>query len=420
MIVTIVLSLLAYLAPYSAPPTVLPLASPCEDAAALLETIKGEKDDVDPDLIDQLAELGTSAALEGLFEAYEVMGSVYMRRAVMRGVTQFDGVPKLSKPALQFLSDVATAGKDRNLRHYAVELLAEFQSGGRAYLQLIVESEADQEVRELALEKHVAAAVPADHDWYRKLYEPRKQEDKDGRKKRRDDDVVEPERPTPGSLRRMAFAAMPDWFSDEQLLEAVRDRDGAIVVMAMREMHRRDHEATLETAERLYTSLDRGARNPRKSADRLEAARILSERLDPKEVGLRFTKHATQKAAREDMVLGLADIVAGLTNKDLEKALSKKLGKGSGLERLYYVLACRKLPDARVRKAYLKLLKDKDERVACAAFDVLAERNDQEAAPEMRKQLEKRKSVDVVAHAMAALCKIGRDDAEWGQRLREY
>ena len=162
------------------------------DAASILAELKSKRDEADPVLLKELAELRSKAAADALLEAYDTMGSIYMRREVLRALATLDGVNDAQQSALQKLMDVATGAKERELRESAIDLLGDCPNLGKTFLAAIVESTAQDDVRERAMELHVARASDADKEWYRKLFEieskDKKDKDKKKKKKKGDDD----------------------------------------------------------------------------------------------------------------------------------------------------------------------------------------------------------------------------------------
>ena len=146
-------------------------APPQETAAALVAEIKKARDDVDPQKIRDLAALKSREAMNGLVELYGVMASIYMRLEILRTLPVFDGVPDAEQPALQKLMDIATSAKEPELRDGAVAALGSCKNLGKHFLQLIVDSPAEDAVRENAMRAHVAMAAEADYPWYMKEFE---------------------------------------------------------------------------------------------------------------------------------------------------------------------------------------------------------------------------------------------------------
>ena len=133
--------------------------------------IEAQRDDVDPEVIATIAEMGDRAAMEVLLRAYDQFGSIYMRRAVLVRLVQFDEVEDAYEPALEHLANIATQGRSRDLRVAAIETLGRCREHGETFLGLIVEAPAADEIRERALELHVRLGGEEDLVWYRKIYD---------------------------------------------------------------------------------------------------------------------------------------------------------------------------------------------------------------------------------------------------------
>ncbi|MEC8495684.1 MAG: hypothetical protein VXZ39_12210, partial [Planctomycetota bacterium] len=133
--------------------------------------IEGQRDDVDPEVVARIAEMGTREAMEVLLRAYDQFGSIYMRRAVLVRLAQFDEVDDAYEPALEHLANIATQGRSRDLRVAAIETLGRCREHGKTFLGLIVEAPAADEIRERALELHVRLGGEEDLAWYRKIYD---------------------------------------------------------------------------------------------------------------------------------------------------------------------------------------------------------------------------------------------------------
>ena len=143
-----------------------------EGVAELVVTLKEKRDNADVALVKKLSNKKTRDAMEGLLEVYEVMQSIYMRRAVCQGLALYDKVNGAEQPALQKLMDVSVNAKERELREAAIELLGGCNNYGRAFLKMIVESTADDEIRQRAMQFHIARARTEDLVWYEEIYDP--------------------------------------------------------------------------------------------------------------------------------------------------------------------------------------------------------------------------------------------------------
>src|SRR5439155_7441888 len=113
----------------------------------------------------ELADLKTRRALDGLLEIYDSMKTIFMQREVVRALPAFDGVPDAEQPALQKLTDVATASSEPELREAALDALGRCPVHGKDFLRTIVVSPAEDAVREQALKLHVKLSSKDDIAW---------------------------------------------------------------------------------------------------------------------------------------------------------------------------------------------------------------------------------------------------------------
>ena len=74
-----------------------------ESVPELVESLTRNRDESDPELITKLANHQSKEAVDGLIQAYDAMGSNYMRREILRALELFDGVAAGQQEALQKL-----------------------------------------------------------------------------------------------------------------------------------------------------------------------------------------------------------------------------------------------------------------------------------------------------------------------------
>ena len=402
-------------------------SGPTDEIADLVEEILAAGDSGQVEPIQRLANLKTSAALDALMEVFGKLDSVFMRRAVLQGVVLFDGVSGQEQRAVQFLTDAATQSKDRDLRLAAVDLIGRCRNFGRSFLALLVESPADDEVREEALKRHAGSPSDGDFDWYRDLWQGRWRQDasgsgasggrgkkgKKGKKRGRDKDEETDAAPRPRpleSLREIAFEAVVPKLDIAEVVRATGDRSPKIRVRAIQELEARGDtraESMLESLLGASWTLP---------ADRLYAATALL-----RSRGVEFAddliKLATRKAQSELFALGVADLLDGLDDPGIDKKILKKLGKGKGLERLFWLRAARGLEDPKVDKVLIKLIKDKDARVARTALSYIAARRMFDASEDLDKFVTKAKDPELIAEALETLTVLRKGDPEWVDQL---
>ena len=347
-----------------------------DDAAAIVEELKAKVDDADAGRIRELADLRTREAMEGLLEVYDVMQSIYMRRAILQALPLYDEVEGSQQMALQKLMDVATADPAPELRQTALDGLAASPNYGRPFLRMIVESAADDEVREQALRLHTSGATAADQEWYRSIFEWGSDEPKGKKKsKKKDDDGGNgdgeglPHRLQ--ELREIAFEALAPDMKLEEILEAASDdKNHQIRVQALAELESRDDRRMLEFAEDIYGDIQE------RPDRRLFAARVIA-RADGPKVADDFLKEGGKSATPRELAYGLAELLAEMDDPDVQKKIVKQVGKGKGQKKLFYLKACRGIDDPKLDKALTKLVKDKDPLVQrILPIELVAEHQD--------------------------------------------
>jgi HEAT repeat protein len=412
-------------------------AVPLEKLAAQL---KSEGDRADPKLVLEIAGRRTKAALDALLDAYPSMSTTYMQREIARALVLFDGVPDAAEPALAKLEELATGATEPALRRAAVDGLGDCHAHGKTHLASVVESKADDGVRERAMELHVTLHDASDASWYRDLAqapapekpEKEKKKERKGGKNEKADKAEKnaPEdpsggkpRPT-GTIRGLAFQALAPDLSAEEIVEATADPYFGIRRSALLELERRGDKRALELAEATLakiTPLDSDSmilKVDERVEARVAAAQICGRLAGAKMAG-DFLKRGTNADTPMELRRTLADILAGLDDPSLHRQLVTDLGKGQTEDKLFRLWAVRGMKDVKVDRAIEKLLLDKDESVVAAACAVLAERKDAEAEPQLAKLI-KGKEKGVVRAALEATSALRAGDAAWLQELSAY
>jgi HEAT repeat protein len=119
----------------------------------------------------------------------------------------------------------------------------------------------------------------------------------------------------------------------------------------------------------------------------------------------------------EELSFGLAEIVAGFHDEDVDKQIVKRFGKGHDFEQLFTIRAARDLTDPKLEKQLIKLLDEKEPRVQREAVKDLGRRKSLEAVPALEKLLERSKDDVLVAEILDALGGIFARDRDWQERL---
>ncbi len=391
-------------------PLPAPVAAPPEDVETLVAELELRTDNADPDLVRKLAGLKTREALDGLLQVYEVMNSVYMRRAVLRGIAVFDTVAGEEQRALQKLMDAATASTDRELREIAVDEIAGCRNYGQAFLAMIVESGADDDIRERAMLHHVGNARDEDAQWYLGICYPSTKPKPRGTKAQpEEEEVAHPLQ----VLRELAFDMIVGKLELPQIVAAARDGNRSIRLRAIQELDSRGDKQAVAFAEQLFSAPNAYA------SDRLIAARLL---IDAKGMDVvdDFIKIGTRAGTPEAFAMGLADLVAELDDPKLKKRLLKDAGKGKGLKKRFSLRAARGIPDKKLDKTLIKLLKDKDGQVVRLAMEIAVERELEDVIPELEKLIGKSKDRDLVSEAIDTMSALRANDPDWIGQLLAY
>jgi HEAT repeat protein len=436
--VTVVLPFLFYLVPLLQVP--LPRApqaeapAPPSDAQGLVDAILERKDSADPEWVRRLANLKTPEALEGLARFYDAVGSLYMRRIVVRSFALFDGEPATQPAALQKLTDIATLSIEAALRETALDELADC-SGGRAYLTAIVDSAADDAIRERALRRHVAEGSPEDVEWYLRIFragEERKGDDKRDEKKKEEKqkDKRDKESDRKGdknagkaassaageapvytrALQAIAFEGLVRSRSSDELAEAIGSPLVSVRKLALEQLAARADPQALEQAERLYS---KGSERP---DVRLMAAEILLH-----ERGVKFAEELYMDCRRGvvplELVFGAADLLIGIDDPGLRGQVIKGLGSGQENEKRFHLRIAAKIPDPKVDKGLLELSRDKERLVAADALRAMGERGNPTFIPRLEQVLRESKESLVLGAAIESLNRLQGEDKKWRAEL---
>lgn len=398
--------------------------------------IEAQRDDVDPEVIATIAEMGDRAAMEVLLRAYDQFGSIYMRRAVLVRLVQFDEVEDAYEPALEHLANIATQGRSRDLRVAAIETLGRCREHGKTFLGLIVEAPAADEIRERALELHVRLGGEEDLVWYRKIYDrtsrqaideaggaQAKDDKKKRRKRKKKGEEAPPEEkkeivwPTV-QLKAIALGAIMPTMEEGDLARAVErylgnSRTAPIARTAFQELARRGSKRALDFADALISRPDfRGT-------DRALAARVIVKERGgaaAKELIDIAKKPTTQAVLRNE----IAALLSGLEDEKVDKLLLKLVGKGKGAQKAFAIRATSHIRDDKLTKKIRKGIRDKDPLVAIATIDALAARKDRDSIEDLEKLLSKTKDDDVRQAVLRGLSFIYDGENAWVERLKEY
>lgn len=396
----------------------------------LVEKVKSERDDVDVAVLDAIAEIDSREAMEALLMAYEEsLSSIYMRRAAAVRLAEFDDVPDAFQPALEKLASIATNEPAPELRTAAIEALGRAPEHGKTFLALVVESGAQDRIRERAMELHVRLGGEEDHPWYRKIYErsPAKakkeaeeaaeEKEKRGRRRRNDDEenaereeIVYPTQ----KLRAIAMKAIIGDLENKELESAVatglRHEIGRT---ALRTLAQRDIDKADEYAEQL---LER--------PDFPDSLRVLGAEIHVKAVGADAAKElidiATKNTTGALLRRRIAELLVEMEDESVDKQLTRMVGRGRGAEKAFSIRATQHIDDEKIAKKVRRMLGDRDPEIAIAAIEAVAARKDREAIEDMEKLLEKTKSDEVREALLQGLSAIYDGENAWVDRLMEF
>ena len=407
-----------------------PAQAPTE--AELIKEIKSTGDAVKPERIKDLANCRTRSAMQALLEMYDsTFGTIFMKREVVRALAKFDGVADAEQPALQKMMDVATQSKEIELRTAAVDALGECGVNGKHFLVLIIESAAEDKLRERAMTAHLRLHDKADLDWYRKLYKPSKDDAEDDKNKKggkpapkppkkdpKKDKDKEPEEENPADkkgkpinpLRFMAFEALASNMTPEELHEAMKDGFHKIRYLALEELDRRSDKKVRELAEKVM-----------KSDGDMPANRVLGAQIVAKTDGQKcfeeLVKLATQQPTPLELRRGIADIVASWNDEKLNKQMAGEMTRGKEWEKLFYIAALAKVMDKRVADGLEHLLSDKETDVVVNAAKTIAARGQKDSIDKLTKMIGKGKERHAMRAALDALTVLRKGDPAWIDEL---
>jgi HEAT repeat protein len=438
-------ALLAMLALCAAAGPVVGQEAPATEAE-LISKIRSTGDTVDPQAVHDLAGFRTRSAMAALASFCDSFATVFMKREVVRALVAFDGVAEAEQPALQKLMDVATQSADVELRTAAIDSLGRCRTHGKDFLRLIIESAADDSLRELAMQAHVKLHDESDLDWYRQLCKPatddgRKSGRKDTRKEQKKPDrKPDPKKPgkddkegTEGAdtgkgrplpdVRLCAFQALVGSMSVQELVQATGDPAWKIRDQAFAELDRRQEPSLLALASQ---TLDKGVLFDSASGDlhlqELTSVRCRCARIVARIQGVKgvddMLKRGSSTATPKELRLVLAELVAGFHDEKTDRQLVAAITRGaSAQEKLFLIAATRGLQDEAVGRGLVQLLGDKDLDVVIAACGALAERKEKSAVEPLSKMIGKGREHDVMRPALDALAVIRAGDPAWIDEL---
>lgn len=386
--------------------------------------IKLERDEVDEAALDALADRGTKPAMEALLAAYDLFASTYMRREVLFALGEYDGVADAYYPALERLMQVAVGERKRELREAAITTLGDSTENGKEFLQRIVNSTADDTLRERALAMHIRMGVEADAAFYGEVYkrtlklvqdEVSEANEKKNRTKREREGTPPPEISWPtGRLRASAMEAIIDSLDDDALKAAFKqDPSMRVKRVALTELAQRGNSEAADFARTIVDRVD----NP--GTDRALAARILVD-IEGADAAEELIDIGVKTATPVVFSQQIADMLADLRDEGVEKMLTKLVGKGRTPQKAFVIRATKYIKGDKFLKKMRKGLSAKEPELVAATALALASRGDRDSIKELDKALGKAKDKELVAALLEALSTLHDGEAAWLERLESY
>ena len=433
--------------------------TPRPDVASLMAEIKAVKDEVDPAKVTELGNLRSRAALDGLIELYDsVFGSIYMQREVVKALGLLDGVADAEQPAFQKLTDIATGSKEPELRAMALDVLGQSRGMGKHFLKTIIESGADSDVREQAMQKLVRMSDASDKDFFQTLFNAvYLEKDKEKEKKSKKDAGPIQKMTSLKAIRELAFEQIAQdekLFDNAKLAELAREKlasdptvdreqKSGIRRLALLELERRGDKKLAELAQAIYE--DKSERSP----IRTEAARVLIEGAKgAPDMLAKFIEDGREPGASssdindfESLRLAMADLVAKHRDDKSTKKLIGMVGKGKPHEQRFVLRALAGVQDEKLAKALSKAVLDAakktpskldsaeyltERNVTMSMIDALATMGEKGVLPDFEEliadsqQTKSNADQTVIAAVLDATSKLRGKEAAWLEALAKY
>ncbi|MCY3000361.1 MAG: HEAT repeat domain-containing protein [Planctomycetota bacterium] len=428
---------LALLAPLSFSPTPTGANAPA-DVATIVAELKKNRDEGDPKLIAELGVARTREAALALIDLYDTaFGSIYMRREVVKALGNFDGVGDAEQPALQRLTDVATTSEEPELRAMELATLGNCTHLGKHFLKTIVESAAQDDVRERAMERLVRMASAEDKEFFERVFngptaaaagkeKDKGKKDKDGEPARAVHSVK--------SIRELAFEQVAQGLALPRLYELAREKERDNVTelwgirkLSLLEIERRGDKGLRDLAETIYDD------KTERDAVRVEAIRILVAAEGAKLAARLVDEGRGNEDVMPELLReALADHIAALRDDATDKKLVKMLGKGKLHEQRFVLRALKGYRDEKLMKSLAKEVLDGIKKAPPKANDpeynaqrdlvlatiaMLGASGDKAIEPELSTVLRTGKDPLVLSAAVDALTTLRKGDPAWTKEL---
>ena len=386
-----------------------------DELADLVTEVERRREETDLEVLDRIAGLGTVEAAQAMVDLFDGQGSLYMRIELMRRLPRFDGVDEAGEVAMRKLTDLATLSDELEIRDEALDGLAASPEEGRDWLRQIVESPAEDEVRERALDLHVEGKTAEDAEWYRKLYAEQlggggKDKKKGRKKKDEEEEKIVHRLPT---LAHKAFGALVADLEEKELKEALDGNSAPVQYLALEEYSSRSLKKAVKYADDLYDHPETPVRL------RILSARLLKE-AEGKRSLKRFVADAGKFATPEPLRIALAELVADVNDPATNKKLARSVSKGKPYEKRFALRSLVNDEDPKLLEEARELLGDEEPSVRTVACEFLVRRGDTESAPAIEAMMAELSDPVRVSLVMDQLGRLLGKDGAWESRLLAF
>ncbi|MFT4709494.1 MAG: hypothetical protein ACI9D0_001355 [Bacteroidia bacterium] len=387
------------------------IASSFDDLDEAIDELKKKGTLAEIEDVKKVAVFKNRKALDALLELYGQTPSAYIKRSILVVLPNYDRVEGCDADALQLLMSEAVGNKMLELRKAALEGLTGCSDHGAPYLRMIVDSEAEDEIRFESLEAHVGMRQADDDFWYKRIFKYGMGAEPAEKKKKKDD---EERGPSPlNGLRTIAFDAIAGSLEIKELQIAAEDPLGSIRIRAVQELYSRGEKKIEKRAAEVFDD------NNERWQNRAAAAKIL---LDLE--GAKFAKIAIKEVTKSitpgALRMNVAELLAGASNdEDIAKLIVKGFGKGKSPGKLFHLRAAANLDDEKLEKPTVKMFKDKDREVVEAAVDFAIAHNYEEVEEAVQTLFDDAETNLERSILLSALGKFKGGDA-WRSQLKGY
>lgn len=382
-----------------------------DDLDEAIDELKGKGTLAEIEDVKKVSAFKNRKALDALLDLYGTTPSAYIRRSILVVLPDYDRVEGCDGDALQLLMSEAVGNKMLELRKAALEGLTGCREHGAPYLRMIVDSNAEDEIRYESLEAHVSMREADDDFWYRRIYkygvgiEPVEKKKKKGE---------EDQGPAPlNRLRTIAFDAIAGKLELKELQVAAEDVLGSIRIRAVEELYSRGEKKIDKRAAEVFDD------NNERWQNRAAAAKILLD-LEGAKFAKAAIKEATKSITPGALRMNVAELLADASNdEDIAKLILKGFGKGKSPDKLFHLRAAANLDNEKLQKPTIKMFKDKDREVVEAAVDFAIAHNYEEVEEAVKELFDEAETSLERSILLSALGKFQGGEA-WRSQLKGY